>query len=174
MCDPCCAGKMSRNAHRLILSYRQKKQISGFHKNVFIKPSSSNPNAPNSNKPSKCLFICTFSHLINTSIFRKYHGNFIHLSLLLAHHRWHSCSKVNSGPPCGKSGVGHPVSKGGSGKNHSGLRWVGGYGAWSGARSNVCCRWCGLLPLLAGRGTVCHGHGLLSDLMHNGLHEFWR
>ncbi len=48
--------KMSQNAHRLILSYRQKKvtnvdfgRISGFHKNEFLKASSSNPNAPNSN-----------------------------------------------------------------------------------------------------------------------------
>lgn len=116
----------------------------------------------------------SFPSGIYTSIFQKYHWNFIHLSRLLAHHWWHSSSEVNSGPPCGKSGAGHPVSKGGSSENHSGLRWVGRHGGWSGARADVCCRWCGLLPLLASRGGVCHGHGLLSDLMHNSLHEFWR
>ncbi len=31
------------------------------HKNEFIKPSSSNPNAPRSNETSKIIFICTFS-----------------------------------------------------------------------------------------------------------------
>ncbi len=47
---------MSRNAQGLILSYRQKKwkyvrfgQIWGFLKNEFIKLSSSDPNASNSN-----------------------------------------------------------------------------------------------------------------------------
>ncbi len=49
---------MSRNAHGPILSYRQQKKkvknvsfgrIRGFHKIELIKPSSSDPNAPNSN-----------------------------------------------------------------------------------------------------------------------------
>ncbi len=51
---------MSVHAHRLIMSYRFKKKkkkgknvdfgwISSLHKNEFIKPSSSDPNAPNSN-----------------------------------------------------------------------------------------------------------------------------
>ncbi len=44
-------------AHGIILSYGQKKKVQnvdfgwiwGFHKNEFIKLSSSDPNAPNSN-----------------------------------------------------------------------------------------------------------------------------
>ncbi len=46
------AGKMSVNVHGLILSYRQIKvknvEFQVFAKK-FIKPSSSDPNAPNSN-----------------------------------------------------------------------------------------------------------------------------
>lgn len=66
------------------------------------------------------------------------------------------------------------MRKRGSGENHSGLRRVGGHGGWSGAGASVCCRCGGLLSRLASRGSVRHGHGLLSDLVHNGLHEFWR
>ncbi len=50
------AGKMSRNAQSLILSYRQKKwkmsvlvEFEVLTKKEFIKPSSSDPSAPNSN-----------------------------------------------------------------------------------------------------------------------------
>ncbi len=52
------AGKMSRNAHgNFELQIKKIKKgekvsfgrIRGFHKNLLIKPSSSDPNAPNSN-----------------------------------------------------------------------------------------------------------------------------
>ncbi len=66
-------GKMSVNVHGLFWATRKKKKshlqcrICGFHNNVFIKPSFSDPNAPNSNLTSKSIFNCIFSERITFS-----------------------------------------------------------------------------------------------------------
>lgn len=65
-CYPCCQNKSECTQANFGLQTKKWKnvdfgRISGFHKNVLIKPSSSNPSAPNSNWISKMIFIHKFS-----------------------------------------------------------------------------------------------------------------
>jgi len=54
-------------------------QISGFHKNVLFKPSSSDSNAPYSNSTSTITFICTFYERSNFFSARFLHRWLIHI-----------------------------------------------------------------------------------------------